>query len=463
MTIVGGGLAGTEAALVLSGMNRRVTLFEMRPECRTGAHRTGNLGELVCSNSLKSMDPETAHGLLKEELLQMGSPVLSAALSARIPGGGALVVDRDRFASELTDRVQNDPNITLVRERVDRIPPDRPLVLATGPLTHPLLTETLLEQIGSDRLSFYDAISPVVETDSLDLSELFRGNRHGTPGEGDYLNVPLDEPAYRAFCADLLTGERVPPHEGVEDRPEVLRAFEACQPIESLAESGPDTLAFGPMRPVGLVDPWTGRSPFAVVQLRAENREETAFNLVGFQTKLRYSEQDRIFRKLPGFAHVQFLRFGSLHRNTFLDAPRVLGADLALKKLPKVYPTGQMVGVEGYTESIALGHLTALFLSSDSPDSLPPPTTAVGALLRALIPSAYRRPDDAPALGETAPFSPVNLHFGLFPPLPARVKGGKSERRRVLVARARRDFEGWWESVAGSGHAADRRARPAGG
>ena len=458
VTVVGGGLSGTEAALVLARNGIFVTLVEMRPESQTGAHRTGNLGELVCSNSLKSLDPETAHGLLKEELLAMDSPVLSAALSARIPGGGALVVDRERFSADLTRRVCSDPRITLVRRRVDRILPERPLILATGPLTHPDLSGALLEAIGSDRLSFYDAISPVVEADSLDFSVLFRGDRYGTPGLGDYWNVPLDETEYRDFCADLLGGIRVPPHEGVEDRPEVLRAFEACQPIESLAESGPDTLAFGPMRPVGLVDPRTGRTPFAVVQLRAENREESAFNLVGFQTKLRYSEQDRIFRKLPGFSNVQFLRFGSLHRNTFLDAPRVLGSGLSLKKLPGVYPTGQMVGVEGYTESIALGHLTALFLSAGESTNLPPATTGLGALLRAMIPSAYRREEDPPGPSETAPFSPVNLHFGLFPPMPVRVKGGKRERRKALVVRARNDFAKWWETIAGTGREGSKDA-----
>ncbi len=445
VTIVGGGLSGTEAALSLSRAGVRVVLLEMRPETPTGAHRTGNLGELVCSNSLKSLDPETAHGLLKEELRTMGSLVLEEAMKARIPGGGALVVDRESFSRSLTARVEADPNITLRRERVDRIPPERPLILATGPLTHPDLTGDLLERIGSDRLSFYDAISPVVDTQSLDLSKLFRGDRYGTPGVGDYLNVPLDPENYRQLVEDLLHGERVPPHEGVEDRPEVLRAFEACQPVESLAESGPDTLAFGPMRPVGLVDPRTGRIPHAVVQLRAENREETAFNLVGFQTKLRYSEQDRIFRKLPGFSEVLFLRYGSLHRNTFLDAPRVLGPDLALRKIAGVYPTGQMVGVEGYTESVALGRLTALFLSPRPPEILPPATTAVGALLRALIPSAYRPEGDPPGPGETGPFSPVNLHFGLFPPLPSRVRGGKGERRKAIVARARRDFAAWWQ------------------
>jgi methylenetetrahydrofolate--tRNA-(uracil-5-)-methyltransferase len=445
---VGGGLSGVEASLTLSRQGVPVILYEMRPGTGTGAHRTSELGELVCSNSLKSVDPETPHGLLKEELGSMGSPVLEMAFECRIPGGGALVVDRFRFSEALTRAVENAPGITLVRQRIDHIPRDRPLVLSTGPLTHPILTEDLLRHIGSDRLSFYDAISPVVDADSLDFSRLFRADRYGTPGTGDYWNVPMTEEEYRIFCRELLSGERVPPHEGVEDRPEVLRAFEACQPIESLAEKGPETLAFGPMRPVGLVNPKSGKTPYAVVQLRAENAEETAFNLVGFQTKLKYSEQERIFRLLPGFQKAQFLRLGSLHRNTFLDAPRVLSSDLSLRNLGGVYPTGQMVGVEGYTESVAMGHLTALFTGPRPPSHLPPETTAVGALLRALIPDAYRGDSglsQASEGGKSVPFSPVNLHFGLFPPFPDRVRGGKRERRRALIDRARRDFSIWWK------------------
>ena len=447
VTVVGGGLAGTEAALSLAAAGVGVNLFEMRPGTMTGAHRTAGLSELVCSNSLKSLDPGTAHGLLKEELLKMGSFVLEAALECRIPGGGALVVDRERFSERLTRAVESAPEITVRRERVDHLPPDRPLVLATGPLTHPTLTQALEEAIGSDRLSFYDAISPVVEAASLDFAPLFRGDRWGEPGTGDYVNVPLEAEAYRQLCDDLVAGERVPPHEGVEDRPEVLRAFEACQPVESLADTGPETLAFGPLRPVGLVDPRTGKIPHAVVQLRAENREETAYNLVGFQTKLKYSEQDRIFRKLPGFSQAVFLRYGSLHRNTFLDAPRVLSRDLSLRALPGVYPTGQMMGVEGYTESVALGRLTALLLSPGPPVPLPPAESALGALVRALVPGAYREEGVPPGPEETGRFSPVNLHFGLFPSA-GRIRGGKSERRKAMVVRAREAFDRWWGEVA---------------
>lgn len=251
VTVVGAGLAGVEVSLTLARAGVPVTLFEMRPDTGTGAHKTGDLGELVCSNSLKSVDPETPHGLLKEELRSMGSAVMEVAFASRIPGGQALVVDRGRFAAALTRAVFETPGITLVRSRIDRIPEARPLVLATGPLSHPGLSQELMSRLGSDRLSFYDAISPVVEADSLDFSRLFRGDRYGTPGEGDYWNAPLTEEEYRYFCFELLWGERVPPHEGVEDRPEVLRAFDACQPIESLVESGPETLSFGPMRPVG--------------------------------------------------------------------------------------------------------------------------------------------------------------------------------------------------------------------
>jgi len=440
VTIVGGGLAGTEAALRLADRGHSVLLYEMRPRNTSGAHKTPLLGELVCSNSLKSLSAQTPHGLLKEELLKSGSPVIESAMECRIPGGGALVVDRDAFARRLTDRVLSHSRIRVERRLVDRLPADRPLILATGPLTHPSLVEDLTTHLPGGRLSFYDAIAPIVEADSLDFGRLFRGDRHGTPGSGDHWNAPMDRETYERFCEALLEGEQVPPHEGVEDSPEVLRAFQACQPIESLAETGRQTLAFGPLRPVGLVDPSTGREPYAVVQLRPEDADESAFNLVGFQTRLRYPEQERIFRMIPGLEQARFLRHGSLHRNTFLDAPALLKDDLTLSGLPGVYATGQILGVEGYTESVTMGFLTALVLdgawASDTPWTfdakmiLPPAETAMGALLSGLSP---RR---------SGAFAPVNLHFGLFP----RPSGATSRRipREQIVARARRAFSGWW-------------------
>lgn len=439
VTVVGGGLAGTEVALRLAGRGYPVTLHEMRPRVTSGAHKTDLLGELVCSNSLKSLNPQTPHGLLKEELLKSGSPVIRAAMAAQIPGGGALVVDRDLFARHLTREVMDNPLIHVERGVVERLPAQRPLVIATGPLTHPALVRDLTGHLPGGRLSFYDAIAPILEADSLDFGLLFRGDRHGEPGKGDHWNAPMDQDTYERFCESLLSGERVPPHEGVEDNPEVLRAFQACQPIETLVETGLQTLAFGPLRPVGLVDPSTGREPYAVVQLRPENAQETAFNLVGFQTRLRYPEQERIFRMIPGLSRAQFLRHGSLHRNTFLDAPALLKPDLTLSGLPGVYATGQILGVEGYTESVAMGFLTSLVLdaawSSDDPWNfdagtiLPPPETALGALLSGLGPA------------HSGHFAPVNLHFGLFP------SGGRSPSRRInreqIVKRARTAYSGW--------------------
>ncbi len=440
VTILGAGLAGTETALRLAEKGYFVLLHEMRPLCSSGAHKTAFMSELVCSNSLKSLNPQTPHGLLKEELLKTGSPVIESAMEARIPGGGALVVDRDAFARRLTDQVLSHPRIRVERGVVDRLPSDRPLVIATGPLTHPALVEDLNRHLPGGRLSFYDAIAPIVEADSLDFGLMFRGDRHGEPGRGDHWNSPMSRETYERFCEALLWGERVPPHEGVEDNPEVLRAFQACQPVESLVETGRQTLAFGPLRPVGLPDPATGREPFAVVQLRPEDAGETAFNLVGFQTRLRYPEQERIFRMIPGLGRARFLRHGSLHRNTFLDAPALLKADLTLAGLPGVYATGQILGVEGYTESVAMGFLTALVLdaawSSDNPwlfdplAVLPPAETAMGALLSGLAP---RR---------SGVFSPVNLHFGLFPG-PSGPSARRIQREQI-VARARRAFSGWW-------------------
>jgi methylenetetrahydrofolate--tRNA-(uracil-5-)-methyltransferase len=447
VTIVGGGLAGCEAALRLADWGHPVRLFEMRPQTGTGAHKTSRLGELVCSNSLKSLDRETPHGLLKEELRSAGSPVMEIAFKCRIPGGGALVVDRELFSERLTEAVTGHPGIRVVRETVSRLPSDRPLIVATGPLTHPSLVDDLSGYLGGGRLSFYDAIAPIVEADSVDWDLLFRGDRYGKPGEGDHWNAPMDRATYERFCEDLLWGARVPPHEGVETDPAVLRAFSACQPIESLVESGLETLAFGPMKPVGLVDPKTNRMPVAVVQLRPENEEGTSWNLIGFQTRLKYPEQDRIFRSIPGLSRVRFLRYGSLHRNTFLDAPSLLKNDLTLVGLPGVYATGQFVGVEGYTESLAMGFLTALTLarawrsgnpwSFDATSVLPPQSTALGALLSGLSPRQKEL------------FSPVNLHFGLFPALQDEPRS-RRQRRVLLVRRAERDFQSWKRSVLGS-------------
>ncbi|MDA8058779.1 MAG: methylenetetrahydrofolate--tRNA-(uracil(54)-C(5))-methyltransferase (FADH(2)-oxidizing) TrmFO [Nitrospiraceae bacterium] len=452
VTVVGAGLAGTEAAMVLSAAGHRVRLFEMRPLLMSGAHKTSLAGELVCSNSLKSLDPLTPHGLLKEELLALSSPVIGAAFASRIPGGGALVVDRDRFSALLDRLLSEDPKIQVIREPVLKLPRERPLIIATGPLTHPALIEDLSRYLPAMKLSFYDAIAPIVDAESLDMDFLYSGDRHGVPGQGDYLNAPMSKEIYYQFCQEILHGEKVPPHEGVEDDPASLRAFSACQPIESLVESGIETLAHGPLRPVGLADPRTGAVPYAVVQLRRENLEGSAYNLVGFQTRLRQGEQARIFRMIPGLSGASFLRFGSLHRNTFVDAPSLLLGDLSVRGLPGVYITGQLLGVEGYTESVAMGHLTAMairaFWGVDRipPGSiLPPRETALGSLLTGL---------SNPAGGV---FCPINLHFGLFPEPPGR-GGGKNARepRRQLIARsARKAFSSWLGHVPVTGASGD--------
>ncbi len=455
ITVIGAGLAGTEVALSLSRRGHRVRLHEMRPTVMTGAHKTARAGELVCSNSLKSLDPQTPHGLLKQELLALGSPVLQAAFSARIPGGGALVVDRERFSFELEALLSADPLIHVVREPVFRIPPVRPLVIATGPLTHPDLIADLSRYLPGSKLSFYDAIAPILDGERLDLSRIYAGDRHGTPGEGDYLNCPMTREEYIRFCEEILAGEKVPPHEGVEDDPSSLRAFQACQPIESLVESGIETLAHGPLRPVGLPDPETGELPYAVVQLRKENKEGTAYNMVGFQTRLRQGEQARIFRLIPGLAHAVFLRYGSLHRNTFIDAPSLLREDLSLRGLPGVYITGQLLGVEGYTESIAMGAMTSLAVheawggEGRSPaDFLPPRETGLGSLLSGL---------SNPGGGA---FCPINLHFGLFPEPQGQGRGARAQKtRRQLIAEKSVEAFSRWRKILPvlTGEAADGR------
>lgn len=451
VTVIGAGLAGTEAALSLSALGHRVRLFEMRPVVMSGAHKTSLAGELVCSNSLKSLDPHTPHGLLKEELLALSSPVIGAAVASRIPGGGALVVDRERFSALLDDLLSRDRNIQVIREPVLKLPRERPLVIATGPLTHPDLIDDLARYLPGMKLSFYDAIAPIVDAESLDLLSLYPGDRHGISGQGDYLNAPMSKELYYQFCEEILHGEKVPPHEGVEDNPASLRAFSACQPIESLVESGIETLSHGPLRPVGLRDPRTGEVPYAVVQLRRENLEGSAYNLVGFQTRLKQGDQSRIFRMIPGLSTASFLRFGSLHRNTFVDAPSLLMGDLSIRGLPGVYITGQLLGVEGYTESVAMGHMTGMAVHASwssekvSTDLLPPRETALGSLLTGL---------SNPSGG---PFCPINLHFGLFPePLKTvRGKNAQQSRRQRIAISAQESFSLWIGKRALSGSRGD--------
>jgi len=431
--VVGGGLAGTEAARLLAARGLRVDLHEMRPVRPTAAHATGDLAELVCSNSLGSLEPSTGKGLLLAEMERMGSLVVASARRHAVPAGASLAVDREGFAATVTAAIEAEPRIRVRREEVTALPgPDGPpTIVATGPLTAPALSRAILETTGEDSLYFYDAIAPIVLAESLDRDVVYGKSRYnrGTP---DFLNCPLDEARYEAFVDALLAGETVPTKDF-----EQAAYFEGCMPIEELARRGRRTLAFGPMRPVGLEDPRTGRRPHAVVQLRREDRHGQLYNLVGFQTKLRYPEQTRIFRRIPGLEQARFVRLGSVHRNTFVNAPRLLGPDLSLRVIPHVWLAGQMTGVEGYAESAALGMVAALAVLARRAGRAfepPPETTALGGIL------AYLREADP------AHFQPMNVNFGLMPPL-ARPPRGKRERRRALAERASREHERWWDAV----------------
>ena len=430
--IVGGGPAGTEAALLLADAGVDVVLHEQKPERRSPAHKADGLAELVCSNSLRSDNPHNAIGLLHEELRRLGSPVLAQADRARVPAGDALAVDRLAFSGGLTAQVWAHPRIRAVSEEVRELPAGpEPCIVATGPLTAEALARSLAQAVGASQLAFYDAIAPIVAGDSVDSSVAFAQSRYGKGEGADYLNLPLTREEYEAFVDELLHGEKVAPHEF-----EQARYFEGCLPIEVMAERGRDSLAYGPMKPVGLTDPRTGRRPHAVVQLRREDKAGTAWNLVGFQTRLTWPEQKRIFSsRIPGLAKAEWIRLGQIHRNTFLNAPRVIAPDGSLKALPHVYCAGQITGVEGYVESAASGHVAArrVLARLRGTEFVPPPgTTAIGALLRHVSGEAH--PDDYE-------YQPTNVVYALFPPLSERHK--KQERKPRMLARARRELAAW--------------------
>jgi methylenetetrahydrofolate--tRNA-(uracil-5-)-methyltransferase len=428
-TVVGGGLAGSEAAWALAERGVRVTLYEMRPVVPTPAHHTDRLAELVCSNSFKSVDLTNAHGLLKAELRALGSLLLPCADQARLPGGTALAVDRELFSRAVHDRVTSHPGITVVREEVTALP--SPGVVATGPLTSERLTQALVTRLGSAALAFYDAIAPVVADDSLDHDRLYALSRYGK-GEGDdYLNAPMDATAYERFIDALLEADQ---HQGHDF--DAVPYFEGCLPVEEMARRGRETLRFGPMKPVGLPDPRTGHEPHAVVQLRREDRAGQMWNLVGFQTRLRIPEQQRVFRMIPGLESVEYLRFGSIHRNSYLNSPASLGPGLTANDDDTLFFAGQLTGVEGYTESLGTGLLAGINLArrlSGRPVAVPPPTTMLGGLYRYLREADPRH------------FQPMNANFGLLDPLPGRVK--KDRKKELLVERAQADFEGFLERI----------------
>jgi methylenetetrahydrofolate--tRNA-(uracil-5-)-methyltransferase len=428
VTVAGAGLAGSEAAWQLALRNIPVRLLEMKPARFSPAHRSPDFGELVCSNSLRSASLTSGPGLLKAELRILGSLVMEAADATAVPAGKALAVDRDRFARYITDRLLSHPLVTVQRAELTEFPPagDDLWILATGPLTSPALAESIAQVLGAQSLAFYDAIAPIVVAESLDTSKLFRASRYGD-GEGDYLNAPLDETTYRKLVNALVEAEKTSLHP-FED----MRHFEGCLPIEVMAARGPETLAFGPLKPVGLEDPLTGRRPYAVAQLRAENRERTLYNMVGFQTKLTYSQQERVFRMIPGLERAVFARLGSAHRNTYLDAPRVLDEFSRARSRPNVFFAGQITGVEGYIESTASGLAAGLFAGLIRRGVKPPhipTTTAVGALLGHTRNTYTKR------------YDPMNVNFGIIDAPEAGTP--KKSRKEVLAQRALEDITRW--------------------
>jgi methylenetetrahydrofolate--tRNA-(uracil-5-)-methyltransferase len=434
--VVGAGLAGSEAAYFLAERGIEVVLHEMRPAQMTPAHKTDGCAELVCSNSFKSTDPHSAPGMLKAEMTAMGSMILRCAMESTVPAGGALGVDRDVFSKKVTDAISRHPKIRRVPGEVLAPPPGEVTLIATGPLTSDGLSQWLARATGADDLYFYDAIAPIVDASSIDMESAFLANRYDKGDEEAYLNCPMNEAEYSAFIDALIAGEKVPPKNFEKEN-----FFQGCQPIEAICATGRESLRFGPMKPVGLDDPRTGRRPHAVVQLRPENRARTAYNLVGFQTKLKWGEQGRIFKMIPALKNAEFLRMGSIHRNTYVCGPRVLRGDLSLKGHPLVYLAGQITGVEGYLESAACGLLAANFVAQrvgGLSHSAPPPNTAMGALLRFVTASDEKN------------YQPQNANFSLFDPMFFDgVAGMKKDALREAMARqAIGNFSGWWEAAA---------------
>lgn len=459
--VIGGGLAGCEAAWQAASLGVPVTVSEMRPVRRTPVHQTDRLAELVCSNSFRGAALENAVGLLKEEMRSLGSLVMRIADSAQVPAGGALAVDRARFAQGMTDALQEHPLITVRREEVPRIPesgPESPVILATGPLTSETLSADIVERVGAEQLYFYDAISPIVEAESIDRSIAFSASRYGrdtvptgasprpspsSDGAGDYLNCPLDAAQYAALHHAILTAERAEIHDFDQ-----TKFFEGCLPVEVMAHRGVDTLRFGPMKPVGLRQPSTGQRPYAVVQLRQDDLAAAHYSLVGFQTQIKWGEQQRVLRMIPGLEQAEFVRFGMIHRNTYINGPRVLTASWQSRRDPSLFFAGQISGVEGYVESAASGLLAGLgaaaFIAGRAV-SVPPRTTALGAIAHYV---AHANP---------AHYQPTNVAFGLLPALD-RPPRKKRERRQALARRALADLAEWTEMRARGAERDERTA-----
>ena len=421
ITVIGAGLAGCEAAHKLSSLGFSVRLCEMKPEKRTPAQKSDGFAELVCSNSLKAMRLESAAGLLKEEMRRLGSVTMEAAERTSVAAGGALAVDRELFSEYITEKIKSDPNIEIVTGEVTELPPEGIVIVATGPLTSDALAESLRQKFGGT-LSFFDAVAPIVTTDSVDMDRVFMGARYDR-GEADYINCPMERDEYDAFYDALVSAERAPLHDFDVADPKV---YEGCMPIEVMAGRGRDTLRYGPLRPVGLIDPHTGRRPWANIQLRKENAAGTMYNIVGFQTNLKFGEQKRVFSMIPGLERAEFVRYGVMHRDTFMDSPRLLSKSLSLKSEPRLFFAGQFTGVEGYTESAATGILAGInaarFASGEEPLVLPP-ETMLGALVNYITDESVDN------------FQPMGANMGILPPLEKKIRH-KDERYAALAERA---------------------------
>ena len=421
ITVIGAGLAGCEAAHKLSSLGFSVRLCEMKPEKRTPAQKSDGFAELVCSNSLKAMRLESAAGLLKEEMRRLGSVTMEAAAKTSVAAGGALAVDRELFSEYITEKIKSDPNIEIVTGEVTELPSEGIVIVATGPLTSDALAESLRQKFGGT-LSFFDAVAPIVAADSIDMNRVFMGARYDR-GEADYINCPMERDEYDAFYDALVSAERAPLHDFDVADPKV---YEGCMPIEVMAGRGRDTLRYGPLRPVGLIDPHTGRRPWANIQLRKENAAGTMYNIVGFQTNLKFGEQKRVFSMIPGLEHAEFVRYGVMHRDTFMDSPRLLSKSLSLKSEPRLFFAGQFTGVEGYTESAATGILAGInaarFASGEEPLVLPP-ETMLGALVNYITDESVDN------------FQPMGANMGILPPLEKKIRH-KDERYAALAERA---------------------------
>jgi len=424
ITVVGGGLAGSEAAHQIAKLGIKVKLVEMRPVKISPAHNSDNLGELVCSNSLKSDSLDNASGILKAEMRQLGSLIIEAADNNRVPAGKALAVDRIKFAEYITDQIESNPLIDLVREEFEEIPEnlDSALVIASGPLTSESLSESIKKLSDSDHLYFYDSISPIIDSESIDHSIVYKASRYenGDQEEGDYLNCPLNRDQYYGLIDELLTSEKIETRDF-----EKGLYFESCLPVEVIAERGKDTLRFGPAKPVGLKDPRTGKIPYAVVQLRCENKEASMYNIVGFQTKLKYPEQRRVFRMIPGLEKAEFMRYGSMHRNTYINSPKLMRPSLQVRNNDMLFFAGQILGVEGYVESSAMGIIAGInaakVMKGESP-IVPPRETALGSLIKYITDTQVKS------------FQPMNINFGLFPTVQGKMQ--KTEKKKLIAKNA---------------------------